>query len=206
MEYHSATALLMLVVGLGLLVAEVFIPSGGVISVMALVALAGSGVFAWQAWWEANPAYFWAYVGSTVALVPLTFGVAFYFLPKTSWGRRILLEAPDLSELVPYRKEDEQFERLLGKYGRTLTMLNPGGLVLVEGQRVHAESQGLLIDPGEEIVVVARKGNRVVVRAAKRPAAEEAAPKEGLVSADPFEPDAAPPPETRALDFDFPQS
>jgi membrane-bound ClpP family serine protease len=43
-------------------------------------------------------------------------------------------------------------------------MLNPGGLVLVDGSRLHCESEGVLLEAGTPVKIVAVKGNRVVVR------------------------------------------
>lgn len=202
LDYHSAIAVLLLVIGLGTLVAEVFIPSGGAITMVALAALGGALVFAWQAWWETYPNVFWSFLAATVMLVPMVFIAALTILPRTSVGRRILLEAPDPAELTPYSRDDEHFARLVGRYGKTLTMLNPGGLVLVEGERIHAESQGMLIDAGEEIQVIGRKVNRVVVRLARRPA-EETTPAPSEPAADEA---LSPRRDDDKLDFDFPQS
>lgn len=208
MDYAGVAALLLLIIGLALLFAEVFIPSGGVILIMAITCLAGSLWFAWSAWWESYRFLWWAYVASLVLLVPLSLIGAFYIFPRTALGRRVLLEAPTLEEVTGYAREDEELTRMIGKRGKTLTMLNPGGLVTVEGRRYHAEAQGILLDPGEDIEVIARKGNRVVVRVARRPAEPEeprgTEPEPGSVERDPFASDASET-EKRPLDFDFPR-
>ncbi|HUE12710.1 MAG TPA: NfeD family protein, partial [Planctomycetaceae bacterium] len=76
-----------------------------------------------------------------------------------------------------------------------LTSLNPGGLVLVDGTRQHCESEGLLLESGAPVEIVAVKGNRVVVRPVERPAHESGSP--------PQSPRAG---EETPLDFDLPQS
>jgi hypothetical protein len=43
----------------------------------------------------------------------------------------------------------------------------PSGSVLIDGQLVDAVSQGLAIDPGEPVIVVEVRGNRVMVRPAR---------------------------------------
>lgn len=208
MDYAGVAALLLLVIGLALLIAEVFIPSGGVILITAITCLAGSVWFAWSAWWENYPTFWWAYIVSLVVLVPAALGGAFYIFPRTAWGRRVLLEGPSLSEVTGYAREDEELTGLIGKRGETITMLNPGGLVQVEGKRYHAEGQGMLLDPGEEVEVIARKGNRIVVRVPRTPAPLEAAaePEPEAATEDPFPPDADVDRERRPLDFDFPAS
>ena len=207
MDYAGVAALLLLVIGLALLIAEVFIPSGGVIMITAITCLAGSVWFAWSAWWESYRTFWWAYILSLLLLVPLALAGAFYIFPRTSWGRRVLLEGPSLTEVTGYAREEEELTGLIGRRGKTITMLNPGGLVLVEGKRYHAESQGMLLDPGEEVEVIARKANRIVVRVPRTPSATEAAvePEEHASEADRVSPDV-PDRERRPLDFDFPES
>lgn len=207
MDYAGVAALLLLVIGLALLIAEVFIPSGGVIMITAITCLAGSVWFAWSAWWESYRAFWWAYLASLLILVPVALIGAFYIFPRTAWGRRVLLEGPSLSEVTGYAREDEELNRLIGKRGKTITMLNPGGLVLVEGKRYHAESQGMLLDPGEDVEVIARKANRIVVRVPRtpRPAETSAEPEPEIAEQDPFSPEVSER-ERRPLDFDFPES
>lgn len=207
MDYAGVAALLLLVLGLALLIAEVFIPSGGVIMITAITCLAGSVWFAWSAWWESYRAFWWAYLAALFVLVPSALTGAFYVFPRTAWGRRVLLEGPSLSEVTGYLREEEELTGLIGKRGKTMTMLNPGGLVLVEGKRYHAESQGMLLDPGEEVEVIARKANRIVVRVPRTPAPAEASakPDERAAAEDPFVPEASDR-ERRPLDFDFPES
>lgn len=194
MDYAHFSLLLMFL-GLALLVAEVFIPSGGMILVAALVCFAGSVWCAWNAWWETSRTVWWLYVVSLVVLMPSTVGTAFYLLQRTALGRKILLEAPSLEEVTPYAAEEEHLTQMVGLDGKTLTMLSPGGLVLVEGERMHCESEGVLIEQGETVRIVGVKGNRLVVRLASA----EPEPSDEWVS----ESEA---PDQPPLDFDLPQS
>jgi membrane-bound ClpP family serine protease len=174
MEYPDYLAVLLLIIALALLAAEFFIPSGGIILVIALVCVTASVIFAWHAWWDDHPGYWWTYIAVLVLSVPVTAGFALYALQRTRLGRRILLDAPPPEEIAPYAREQQRLAQLVGKTGKAVTLLSPGGLVLVEGERMHCESQGILIDPGEEVDVVAVKGNRLVVRpAVHRPKSEE---------------------------------
>src|SRR5580704_3120727 len=157
-------AILPLVVGLALIVCEVFIPSAGLIATLATLCIAGSVAAAWSAWASSNPTYFALYAMALLILIPSAISSAFYLLPRTAFGRKVLLEAPDLDEVTPYQEEQRQLMRLVGHVGKTLTLLNPGGLVEVEGTRQHCESEGLLLEAGTPVEIVAVKGIRVVVR------------------------------------------
>jgi membrane-bound serine protease (ClpP class) len=186
-------AILLLVVGLALIVCEVFIPSAGLIAAFATLCIAGSIASAWSAWWYTSPTYFTLYALALLLLIPSAISSAFYVLPRTAFGRKVLLEAPDLDEVTPYQEESRQLMRLVGHIGKTLTMLNPGGLVEVDGTRQHCESEGLLLEAGTPVEIVAIKGVRVVVRPVEHPPAPmgDADPKHGTAG--------------DSLDFDLPR-
>lgn len=198
-------AIILLVVCLALLAIEVFIPSGGLILVTALASLAGSIWLGWRAWSD-TPPLFWLFIGTIIVLVPTAIGVTLYWFPRTEMGKRMLLDGPSLDEVTGYTEETSRLSALIGKRGESLTLMNPGGLVLVDGERHHSESVGLLIEPGEPIEVVGISGTRIVVRRAtetresvthvESPKAEDA-----VTSIDP--PDE-PIPEDRPVDFEMP--
>jgi membrane-bound ClpP family serine protease len=172
---NSQLAILLLVVSLVLLVAEVFIPSGGMILISALVCLVASVWFAWRAWGD-NPAAWWTYIASVIIIIPSVAGGILYWFPKTSMGKRVLLEAPSLEEVTAYDDEAARLQKLVGERGETLTLLNPGGIVMVAGERHHCESEGLMIEPREPVEVVRVSGNRLVVRPARKPDEGDAGP------------------------------
>jgi membrane-bound ClpP family serine protease len=188
-------AVAFLVLGLTLIVCEVFIPSAGLIAAFATLCFAASVVAAWHAWWYDRPGYFAIYAIALLVLIPSALSGALYLLPRTEFGRQVLLEAPNLDEVTPYQEEQRQLQRLIGRIGKTLTLLNPGGLVLVDGTRQHCESEGLLLEAGTPVEIVAVKGNRLVVRPAER------ASDESITELEPPRPQGETP-----LDFDLPQS
>src|SRR5207249_2319918 len=117
----------------------------------------------------------------------------FYVLPRTALGRKVLLEAPTSEELTPFVKETARLTKLVGRFGKTLTPLNPGGLVSVEGERLHAFSEGLIVAAGQSVHVLEVRGTRLLVRPGEPPSEEGDSPDGGTESSTP-------------LDFEFPQS
>jgi membrane-bound serine protease (ClpP class) len=164
MDYPVVFAFGMLAIGLGLLAAEMFIPSGGVISFLSVACIGVSIYGIGMAWYREHPDWFWWYVGSVMGLIPATLGTALFLLARTKLGSRVLLEAPKLEEVTPYLHEQEERKQLIGKVGKSLTLMAPGGLVIVENKRLHAETEGQMLDPETPIKVIAVKANRVVVR------------------------------------------
>lgn len=182
---YSLLAVLFLAVGLTLLVAEVFIPSGGFILILVLSSLGASLYCAWQQWGVSSPHLWWLFLLTVVLAIPCVLAGSFYILPKTRFGSRVLLEAPRPEEVAPWSRDREHLSQLVGQRGRTLTMLNPGGLASVGGERVHCESVAGLLDAGAEIEVVEVRGNRVAVRPVSSTVSAETASADGTPPAVP---------------------
>ena len=191
MDSNAVFAVLLLIVGLAILCAEVFIPSGGLLGLITFLSLLVSLIFAYRAWWTSHPNIFGAFCVAQLLLVPTVIGLGFYMLPKTSFGKRVLLEAPEPEDLMPYLEPSRKLEKKLGRFGTAVSMLNPGGLVRVDGERLHAFSEGLSIELGASIEVIGVRGSRVLVRPGEPP--KDDAEPEGPQNERPSD-----------LDFDFP--
>ncbi|MBS0263673.1 MAG: NfeD family protein [Planctomycetes bacterium] len=163
MEY-STWAFLLLAVAVCLLIAEVFIPTGGIISILATLSILGAVYSAWQAWWSSSPGSFWAFIGGMMMVLPATIVVAFYFWPSTPMGKRAILPEPQPHEVASFVEQEEKYRGMVGKVGETATSLNPAGIANIDGQRVHCQSEGMILDAGTQVVVISARGNRVVVR------------------------------------------
>jgi membrane-bound serine protease (ClpP class) len=193
MDSYGIYAIVLLIAGLIILVFEVFVPSGGFLAVTTTVVLILSACCAFAAWFEEHPAIWWTYCALLVLLIPTTLGSTFYILPKTSVGKKVLLEAPDLAQLEPFVDESARLEKLIGRRGLALTLLNPGGMVLIDGERLHAFSEGILIEPQTEVEVLEIRGTRLLVRLVDESASAEG---EDVADADPDAP--------RPIDFELP--
>lgn len=169
LESYGLLAVILLLVGLILLTAEVFLPSGGVLAICTTITLCLSLAAAYSAWFDRYPTVWWVFCGLVVVMIPTTLGGAFYVFPKTAVGRRALLEAPQLEDLEPHAAETARLSQYVGKFGKTNSLLNPGGLVLVEGERLHAFSEGQMIDPGVLVEILEVRGTRVLVRPGEPP-------------------------------------
>jgi membrane-bound ClpP family serine protease len=157
-----AWAILLLLIGCALVVLEVFIPSGGIISILSAVAFITAIVVAS---WESpttGPAIGLMFAGITVFAVPTLVAIAFKYWPKTRMGKAFLGELPREDEVVP---EDSR-RTLIGRVGVARSKMLPSGAVEIDGQMVDAVTQGQAIEPGAYVVVVEVRANRVVVRPA----------------------------------------
>ncbi|MFO1093073.1 MAG: NfeD family protein [Planctomycetaceae bacterium] len=200
---YEFLAIILLVVGCGLIVAEVFIPSGGMILILCVLTFIASMWCAYKAWWGQSPAIFATYIAGLLVLIPGVLIGVYKVLNDTKVGDRILLAAPDLEDVTPYRQEQAHLEQLIGQIGTAVTPMNPGGMVSVAGERLHAFTEGLLVPQGGSVEVVAVRGTRIVVRP------HSAVAGSNIVTATPAAVPAAAPVDASApppLDFDVPQS
>jgi membrane-bound ClpP family serine protease len=195
MDVSSIWAVMLLLFAALLLFAEVFIPSGGIIFALSMCCLGLAGYSAWIAWWEHYPFLWWSFVASVVVLLPSAIAAALYVWPHTPIAKG--MEPPTEEEVTPYLAEQKRLEKLLGQIGETVTPQNPGGMTRVAGQRVHSLSEGMIIDQGEPVRILAVRGNRVLVR--QVPRGTEQAPTESVPDDAQFGSGGE-----AALDFDLP--
>jgi membrane-bound ClpP family serine protease len=159
---HIAWAILLLLVGCALVVLEVFIPSGGIIAILAAIAFIGSIVIAFQQSSTTGPTIGFVFAAVTVFAVPTLIALAFKYWPKTPMGKAFLGELPTDAEVLP---EDAR-RALIGRVGVARSKMLPSGAVEIDGHVIDAVTQGQAIEPGTYVVIAEVRANRVVVRPA----------------------------------------
>jgi membrane-bound serine protease (ClpP class) len=157
-------AILLLVVGCVLVVLEVFIPSGGIISILAAVSFLASIFIAFQPGPTTGTTTGLIFTATTILAVPALVALAFKYWPKTPMGRAFLGDLPTDEEVLP---EDPR-RALVGRVGIARTKMLPSGAVEIDGQIIDAVTQGQPIEPGTYVVVSEVRANRVVVRPAAK--------------------------------------
>ncbi len=151
----------LLLVGLLLIFLEVFIPSGGILSVLAAAAVVASVAVAFS---EGTMAGALMLVGATL-LVPVVVAMAIRWWPHTPIGRLILIKRPESEdEVLPDTEEYHLRDRMIGKVGVAKTHLLPSGDVKIDERVYDAVSIGTAIDKGQKVKVVDVNTQRLVVR------------------------------------------
>jgi len=169
-------AIVLLVFGLGLIVLEMFLPSGGVIGFISLCAVVTSIVMAFR-YSEYTGLGFMA---GAIFGAPLLIALAFKWWPSTPLGRRILLGVPDEEDVLPDAELRKRMKKLVGRLGTAKSLMLPGGPVWVDGHMYDALSEGAAIQSGEQVQVVEVRGTRIVVRPAAPGAAARSDPDDPL--------------------------
>lgn len=164
----------LMVIGLGVLVLEVFVPSGGIlgfVSVLALVAAVAT------AFLERGAAAGMASVGVVVVAVPAVLAIAFRWFPETPLGRRVLPPAPEAADMLPDPERRRHVRELVGRVGRAASELVPWGRVEIDTEAFEAMSEGGPIPAGADVEAVGVQGTALIVRVVEpRETAEQAEP------------------------------
>ncbi|MBL4883359.1 MAG: hypothetical protein JKY95_02330 [Planctomycetaceae bacterium] len=161
---NSFLAIALLALATVLIVAEIFIPSGGVLAAGMFASLGASFYFAWLAWWDESRVLFFGFTTFSLICIPGVAILALSWLPKTKFGKRILLEGPKEEDVVPFAKEEELLNMLVGQIAKTITPLVPGGLISINRERIHAFSEGVIIEANVDVEIIKAIGTRVMVR------------------------------------------
>jgi len=142
-----------------LIIAEVFVPSGGLISVCAFACLAfGIWIF-----WLHSTVAFWIGVSVAVIMIPSVLVIAYRIFPKTRFGKSVTLTPPD-RQRGDAIADTSELKELLGAVGLVLTPLRPVGACDFSGQRVECVAESGYIDKGEKVKVIRVQSTQVTVR------------------------------------------
>ncbi len=161
-------AIILQVLGIAVIIAEFVLPSGGVLSIVALAVL---GYSLFEVFAKVGPGAGMIFVLADVILIPVLTIVGIKILARSPIAlRRALSRASGVSS------QDDTFDQLVGKRGVTKTDLRPAGKAVVDGQRLDVVSAGDFIANNSPVVVSMVNGNRVVVRQATAKEQQSAAP------------------------------
>ena len=148
--------ILLLTLGLGLIVAEIFFPSFGVLSVLATGAIVGAVVMAFQTSTTVGIRFLLA----TAVLVPAAIVTGFKLFPKSPFGKRMVAGGLSFGSQPSLDARDLA---LVGKEGTIEADCRPAGIARLDGRRVDVVTRGDWIESGARVRVVEVQGNRVVV-------------------------------------------
>ena len=183
--------ILLLVVGLAVMVLEVFLPSGGMLGFLSLTSIVAAIATAFV---ELGATAGLTVLAVATVVVPAVLALAFHWFPETPLGRRVLPPPPDPFDVAPAAARRRELEKLVGRPGRALSEMLPWGVVEIDGVRVEAMSEGGPIDRGAAVEAVGVQGRDLVVASVRgrEPRPEPAGPvrpeRQARVAADRLSP------------------
>ena len=142
-----------------LIIAEVFVPSGGLISICALACLIGGVAIFFQHSTTAGLIG----VGVAIIMIPSVLIIAYKVFPKTRFGKSVTLTPPERQEgdAVP---DTPELKDMLGAVGVVITPLRPVGMCDFSGQRIECVAESGYVDKGQKVKVVRVQSTQLTVR------------------------------------------
>ena len=165
MTQDMAWAIGLVLIAAILLGLEFTLPTGGLLGIGSLLALAAALFLAFSD-------SVWSGIGLSAAvllLFPLVIAGVVRVWPYTPIGRRILNLPVDGDQGLA--QVDERFlrlQQLVGQVGVAKTDLLPGGLVEIDGQRWDAIALGTVVDRDHFVEVVSVEAGKIRVRETQR--------------------------------------
>ena len=156
MNSNIMIPVLLQLVGVGVIIAEFIIPSGGLLSLTAV------GVFAYSlfhVFTTVSPEAGTVFVAVDIVMIPVSVLVGIKLLASSPVALRKTLSSDN-----GVTSQDPSLQELPGKDGITVTRLRPAGKALIDGKRFDVVSMGDFIEKDTAVVVTAVEGNRIVVK------------------------------------------
>ena len=148
--------ILCLIVGVGLLVVEVFVPGFGLPGISGIALLTVGIIITWNTY---GPV-----AGLAVTLIALALaGISISVSVKSAATGRLSKSALILKETTQ-TVDHEETEALLGREGVTMTVLNPVGVADFDGVRLNVVSEGTYLEKGVKVQVTKVEGAKIIVR------------------------------------------
>lgn len=151
--------------GVVVIIAEIIIPSGGILSIVAI------GVFGYSlfiVFYEISMTIGFSFVAADLILIPVLVIV----------GLKLLARSPATLRKTLSRKEgvssqSSELESYVGTQGNAVTDLRPAGIAVINGKRVDVVTRGEYLEKDSAIIVTAVTGNQIIVRKKDEPEREE---------------------------------
>lgn len=157
MDKSMLIPVILQLIGVLVVIAEIIIPSGGILAIMA------TGLFGYSLY------LVFTQLSATAGMVfivadLITIPVLIYF------GIKFLARSPvtlrkSLSREEGVTSQSETLASYMGREGRTVTDLRPSGVARIDDERVDVVTRGEYVDKQTDIVVIAVRGNQIVVKA-----------------------------------------
>ncbi len=148
-------------VGVVVMIAEIILPSGGILSIVAL------GVFGYSLFIvfnEISMTIGFSFVAADLILIPVLVIVGLKLLARSPVTLR-----KTLSRKEGVSSQSSELESYVGTQGNAVTDLRPAGIAVINGKRVDVVTRGEYLEKDSAIIVTAVTGNQIIVRKKDEP-------------------------------------
>ena len=148
-------------VGVVVIIAEIILPSAGILSIVAL------GVFGYSLFIVFNEISMiigFSFVAADLILIPVLVIVGLKLLARSPVTLR-----KTLSRKEGVSSQSSELESYVGRQGNAVTNLRPAGIAVINGKRVDVVTRGEYLEKDSAIIVSAVTGNQIIVRKKDEP-------------------------------------
>ena len=157
-DSRTLMGIILVAIGLILFFVEIFVPSGGLLAVLAAAGVIGGVVVLFYV----NTTF--GLIGLICALVAIPFLLilGLKIMPNTFVARLLTLKNP--TPVDNQSGSGAANQALLGAAGKALTDLRPVGTCLINGRRTECIAERGMVDAGQPVRVVHADGMQIKVR------------------------------------------
>jgi membrane-bound serine protease (ClpP class) len=159
MDWWLAFAVFLYLAAGILLIIEVFVPSGGLISACAFACLAGGIVI----FFRHSTTTGWVGIVIAIIMIPSVLVVAYKIFPHTKFGKSVTLTPPK-RERGDAIADTNRLKEMLSAVGVVTTPLRPVGMCDFSGQRVECVAESGYVEKGKKVKVIRVQGTQLTVR------------------------------------------
>ncbi len=163
-QIDAQWAALAFVLGLGLILVEVFVlPGFGVAGISGIILMFGGIFYVFKSAYQFETAIL---AFSSVIVLTAAFVIAtFCFFPKTRAWKHFALATEMSSDIGFHSAGDEDYQSYIGQIGTAITPLRPAGAIRLAGKRVDVLTAGDFIASETPVKVIDVEGSKVFVEA-----------------------------------------
>ncbi len=163
-QIDAQWAALAFVLGLGLIVVEVFIlPGFGIAGISGIILMFGGIFYVFKSAYQFETAIL--AFSSVIVLTAIGVIAAFSLFPKTRAWKHFALATEMSSDIGYHSAGDEDFQSYIGQTGTAITPLRPAGAIRLAGKRVDVLTAGDFIPSETPVKVIEVEGSKVFVEA-----------------------------------------
>ncbi len=148
----DSIALILILIGVVLLVAEIFIPSFGITGLIGIVSILAGVIF------TADTFIGGLLLFTVILIVAVILMYIAYRIVSSVKSPLVLKEA------IEDEKPNEKLEFFVGKEGVALTPLRPSGTADFDGVRLDVLTRGNFIEKGSKVTVEEINGKKILVK------------------------------------------
>ena len=142
--------------GVGVVIAEIILPSGGILSIVALCVF---GYSLFVVFSEISTAVGFVFVAADLILIPVLVIIGLKLLARSPVTLR-----KTLSREKGVSSQPSDLDSYIDMQGTAVTDLRPAGKAIINGKRVDVVTRGEYFEKGATIIVTSVTGNQIIVR------------------------------------------